>query len=365
MMRRWTASVVRARGWARPVRGRGELRITRLRFDLLRRGRTGPPAQVTLHAHYRVAVGINLRVTGSARLHERSLHERRTELRQVLVRHASLRTMVRDTLRQAGLSHSAARGGSPLPSSVRDTAAGPPPHVPAQSRDATVLRPHGRTGTRWLKLRQTDRRTERTILSPPVPATVIVRVRQRTTHRHARILQPLSAAQPPVRATAAAQPATAHVRELHHAERLLYERRTGHSERLRTVHVRTPLRSAPTPPRWSELAPAPAAALASPRFHMVTRPVAPSPASAAVPSFTAAPQPLAAAPRAATPAPPPVERIERTLRESMTKVVQHTVRHEVERALRPDAQLSRRLRESIQSELYDDIVFERERLGER
>jgi hypothetical protein len=83
-------------------------------------------------------------------------------------------------------------------------------------------------------------------------------------------------------------------------------------------------------------------------------------------AFSAQPQPLAApATRPAAAESVPVERIERTLRESLSAVAERTVRRELDRTLRPGAPLNRRLRESIQSEIYDDIVFERERRGER
>jgi hypothetical protein len=82
--------------------------------------------------------------------------------------------------------------------------------------------------------------------------------------------------------------------------------------------------------------------------------------------FAAQAQPLAATPARAIPGDPvPVERIERTLRESMTVVAERTVQRELERTLRAGSALNRRLRESIQAEMYDDVVFERERRGER
>jgi hypothetical protein len=82
-------------------------------------------------------------------------------------------------------------------------------------------------------------------------------------------------------------------------------------------------------------------------------------------AFTAQPQPLAPSPsRTAVADPAPLERVERTLRESLTLMAERTVRRELDRTLRPGAPTTRHLRESIQSELYDDIVFERERRGD-
>jgi hypothetical protein len=49
----------------------------------------------------------------------------------------------------------------------------------------------------------------------------------------------------------------------------------------------------------------------------------------------------------------------------MTVVAERAIQRELDRKLRPGTATSRRLRESIQSEMYDDIVFERERRGER
>lgn len=91
------------------------------------------------------------------------------------------------------------------------------------------------------------------------------------------------------------------------------------------------------------------------------------PGTANLRAFAVQPQPLATVtPRAAVVEQPvPVERIERTLRESMTAVAERSVRREIQRTLAPGAPTSRRLREAIQSGLADDLVFERERRGER
>jgi len=59
-----------------------------------------------------------------------------------------------------------------------------------------------------------------------------------------------------------------------------------------------------------------------------------------------------------------VQRIAETLRESMTVVAERTVRREIDRSLRPGAPIARLLRDSIQADMCDDIVFERERRGE-
>jgi len=83
-------------------------------------------------------------------------------------------------------------------------------------------------------------------------------------------------------------------------------------------------------------------------------------------AFAAQQQPLAAVPARTAPVDAaPIERIERTLRESLTVVAERTVQRELARSLRTGAPTNRRLRESIQSEMYDDIVFERERRGDR
>lgn len=367
MMRRWNDSAVRARAWAPPARGRGELRGTGLRFDLLRRGRMGAVAQLTLHAHYRIAVGINLQVAGSTRIRERSLHERSTELRQVLIRQASLRTVVRDTIRHAASARAVARADALLPPAAHHAAPGARAQDGMQHGGEAVLRLRGRGDIYRLHLLRTERHVERLMVSSG-PAATVLRIRQHGTHRHERLLRTLQLTAPSTRRTPVSGQPEPHVPELLRAERLRFERRTLRSERQRTMQVRTLLRSVTVPSaRTTGHAAAPASAPPQQRLQLVARPVMARPMANAVPTFAATPQPLAGPPRVATPAPPtpPVDRIERTLRESMTKVVRHTVRHEVERVLRPDAQLSRRLRESIQSEMYDDIVFERERLGER
>jgi hypothetical protein len=108
--------------------------------------------------------------------------------------------------------------------------------------------------------------------------------------------------------------------------------------------------------------------LASPPLNMrvVVRGAARS-AGSPITAFASQPRPLAAAsaPPSQIVESPPVERIERSLRETMHVVAERTVRRELEKVLQPGAPQSRRLRESIQSELYDEIVLERERLGER
>ena len=97
--------------------------------------------------------------------------------------------------------------------------------------------------------------------------------------------------------------------------------------------------------------------------------VARAPVSAAAPArpFTPEARPLtmAGASTASVAEAFPVERIERTIKETMRAVVERTVRREVDRVVQPGAAQGRRLRETIQSELYDEIVLERERLGER
>jgi hypothetical protein len=105
----------------------------------------------------------------------------------------------------------------------------------------------------------------------------------------------------------------------------------------------------------------------------MARPLRPLTASAGpgrmprqVPAFSPQPQPFAAPVARPAPAEPAtIERIEKSLRESLVTVAERTVLRELDRTLRPGAPLGRRLRESIQSELYDDIVLERERRGER
>ena len=140
------------------------------------------------------------------------------------------------------------------------------------------------------------------------------------------------------------------------------------------VHERTTSLSLPSPAslalprRATTLSATPsrqAAGPASSRHPVIAEHVATRLATP-VRAFAVQPQPLAPTPaRAAANDPAPLERIERTLRESLTVVAERTVRRELDRTLRPGAPMTRRLRESIQSELYDDIVFERERRGDR
>jgi hypothetical protein len=51
------------------------------------------------------------------------------------------------------------------------------------------------------------------------------------------------------------------------------------------------------------------------------------------------------------------------LRQQITETVERTVREVVDRRLEPDSRLGRRLTGQMRSQLYQDLVFERERLG--
>lgn len=97
-------------------------------------------------------------------------------------------------------------------------------------------------------------------------------------------------------------------------------------------------------------------------------PVGSRPRSAATPgpaAFASQAQPLAAATSARRALEPlALERVETTLYTSLTAALEGNVQRQIDRKLR-EALASRRVRSTIQSAMYDDIVVERERLGGR
>jgi hypothetical protein len=363
-MRRWADSAARARAWSRPARARGELRGTGLRFDLLRRGRPPSTAQLILHAHLRVAIAVHVNVPRSVAIRERTVHERTSVSRHLPARLATLRTAVRELLVTSSRPWPA---GVTVPPAALTVARALTPASPTAhpSRGTVVLRTHTGLMSRRLHLSVHRLRVERVVAHAAI-RTVMAGMRAHTAHLHEHSLLASQPAYTPAFRAPAADAARPRAPAPRRSERWLHERRIIRLERLRNVHVRTPpLRDTRPEHPAARAAEPPDTPPAPMRLYPAPRqPPAPS-APRATHTFAPSPQPLAPALRAAAPAPPPVEHTERSLRESMTKIVQHTVRHEVERVLRPDTQLSRRLREGIQAEMYDDIVFERERLGER
>ncbi|MBS1824053.1 MAG: hypothetical protein JST93_01915 [Acidobacteria bacterium] len=82
--------------------------------------------------------------------------------------------------------------------------------------------------------------------------------------------------------------------------------------------------------------------------------------------FTPQARPLAGTPaNRVTAGTPSIEHMEKTLREALTHTVERTVKQEVAQKLRSESGFSRRLSERVQSDLYNNIILERERLGGR
>jgi hypothetical protein len=104
---------------------------------------------------------------------------------------------------------------------------------------------------------------------------------------------------------------------------------------------------------------------ALPRLDYVRGPSGRTEAPAVPAAFAPAARPTVAAGtarRAVQPA-PEIERVVRELHEQLTVRLERTVREQVQQRLTSRSRFTRGLADRIQSELYHDIVFERERLG--
>ena len=329
MMRRWRVSAARVRRYAASMRARRTSRAARVPFKYLRRARHRTrDAHLVVHA--RLGVAVNLHIVRASRR------------RAVPMPGAARDVARRDTIRHEW---------SPLPVTHVRTLRGEVPrtrfpralHVITHERRATTLR-HDQQLQRL-----TSSRLERAFVTRESGWPDDGLPRPVTQPHHDAALQASAARRQP--------PALANIA-------LAYR---THSRTTRTMGRHPPTARPPASPsaRSEQAAPA-APRTATPLPLQVVDHRRIERATAATRAFAAQPQPLAP-PAARTPVADavPIERIERTLRESMTVVAERTVQRELDRTLHPGAPTSRRLRESIQSEMYDDIVFERERRGER
>ncbi|HEX7119498.1 MAG TPA: hypothetical protein VF212_11960 [Longimicrobiales bacterium] len=350
---RWRTSAARARRYAPRRTLRRPLRRPALAFELARPGRRGgDPLGISLHARLRLRLGdTHVHVHRARRPGRRTVIERQGPTRERLVRHTASRLQLRTLVRLPARGGPGARPAHAAPAGRGGALRSGPPPAPATPRGTPTRTERPAPGRiagwprppavrRWAaparRVHEPARRTRRDERGAVPPAAIT---------GPGRSARPPAAPQPP-------QPPA-----------------------VRTLVVRPPMMAtaarpaaraaagAPAPGRRAARAPAPVAPI---RMEPLRRAPAerthPAPGRTA---FAPQPRPLAAAVPAtrAAPEPPVVERIEKTLRESMRVDVERTVRREVERALRIDAAVSRRLRETIRSELYDDIILERERLG--
>ena len=319
MMRRWRVSAARVRRYAASMRARRTSRAARVPFKYLRRARHRTrDAHLVVHA--RLGVAVNLHIVRASRR------------RAVPMPGAARDVARRDTIRHEW---------SPLPVTHVRTLRGEVPrtrfpralHVITHERRATTVR-HD---------------LERAFVTRESGWPDDGLPRPDTQPRHDAALQASAAQRQPL--------ALAHIA-------LAYRMP---SRTTRTMGRHPPTARPPVSPSARSEQVAPAAPLTTtPLPLQVVHHRGIERATAATRAFAAQPQPLAPpAARAPVADAVPIERIERTLRESMTVVAERTVQRELDRTLHPGAPTSRRLRESIQSEMYDDIVFERERRGER
>jgi hypothetical protein len=329
MIRRWQATAMRARRYAMPRRRLIASRLMPLRLVWLGRRRAASfRARIVLHT--RVSLGVSLH-----------MHARHIHLAAPLTL-ASARTKATLEQWREALGH---ESRSPLAASPPVT----PPVQVALVRTERIIRNHSRT--HFSTVLRRERLTDR-VLWPSAPRTVIC---PRRPHSDCVALSRF----PPGSVACSAglvgpTPLRKHVSRVQRSRVIrttigsmaVHRRRVPASGDAGIVALPTGI----APLRLE----APAHHVGDRRHTMPSR------------AFAVQQQPLAAAPVRAAPVDmAPIERIERTLRESLTLVAARTVERELARALRSGAPTIRRLRESIQSEMYDDIVFERERRGER
>lgn len=325
-MRRWRESASRVRRYGATTRGRRVAARARVNFAWLRRGLArGRELRLALHQRLAIALELRMRLTGP-RLRAGNSAPVQSPARPALVR---WRAEARHDARSIVMP-----SASPVPTLVHRTVH-QREHV-RQSR--TTLRENTTSRTDTLRSPQAGMRVHRLLV--------------RQAHRGRGGYN-------------ATRPPALHM-SITHSRRTVIAQPSVHE---RTTHLTLPpIASFAHPRRVTTLSRNPSTQAAGPtsgRRPVITEHVATRLATP-VRAFAVQPQPLAPAPaRAGANDPAPLERIERTLRESLTVVAERTVRRELDRTLRPGAPMTRHLRESIQSELYDDIVFERERRGER
>lgn len=325
-MRRWRESASRARRYGATTRRQRVAARARVNFAWLRRGLArARDLRLALHQRLAIALELRMRLT-SPRPRAADSAPVQSPARPPLVRwRAEARYDARSN---------AVPSASPAPTLVHRTLH-QRDHV-TQSR--TTLREH------------TTSRTD--TLRSPHGGMLVHRLLVRQAH-HGR--SGYNATRPPALHT-----------RITHSSRTVIAQPSVHERR--TYPTLPPIASFAHPRRVTTLSRHPSTQAAEPTSgrHPVIAEHVPTRLATPVRAFAVQPQPLAPAPaRAAVADPAPLERIERTLRESLTVVAERTVRRELDRTLRPGAPMTRHLRESIQSELYDDIVFERERRGDR
>lgn len=329
MIRRWQASATRARRYAASGHRRIASRRRPLRLEWLRRRRAASSgARIVLHT--RVSLGVSLH------MHSRHMHSPAPLMRAPARARATL-GRGREVLRHEWMPAPA----GPLPAT--------PPAPVARVRAKRIMRVRSRThlSTVLLRERFTDRVLSRSMLATAAPPGRPQGDRVTAAHSLPQAVARL--------ATPVATPA---LRE--HAGRV------HRSQVTRTAIGSIAMRPRRMPASRDDGITARQTGIAPLRLEVAEHREESRRHATPLRAFAAQQQPLAAAPARTAPVETaPVERIERTLRESLTVVAERTVQRELARALRTGAPTTRRLRESIQSEMYDDIVFERERRGDR
>ncbi len=377
LVRKWTAAAARARAYSFSGMGRsgtrrrghrrGHLRAPRPRLEFLRRrGRWTSNLSLEFQTRVRiawhdapltvivrpVAPGVGRAIPGAS-------------VRQDFVRHS--RTMTRESALRTEI-----RGPRPLAALTILKV--------SRSAAATHVTYVSRLQNRMFHLHATmlrfERHHERGLMRIPAP---VVNVAPERTARRDAVVSPSRDTRPPIRATAVILTLARRADRTPSARRIEWRAGVLQSRRSHAIaHTAILSRQIVRVRRRLE---APAAAVNSQTTAVQAarefreRPMPHRPLERAVRRvqaksrgdiFTPQPRPLASppAPRAALET-PRIEQVEKTLRESLAVTVQRTVQHEVERKLRTEASFSRRLRERVQSDIYNDIVVERERVGGR
>jgi len=320
MMRRWTQSVARARTYAAPKRSRRAMARAAIRLEWLRR-RTGRGAGARIVLNLRLGMALDFRFHSGIRL--------RREAGRDGIPGAHGQTPIPRVVGWAPQRHVLVSPESAA-GSERDTES-----RVASTHERSVIREHDWQSRLLLRvsplmaarIAPVESRAHAGERATPPSSHSTPFVTLRTTTIHERLRQ-LSAA-------------TTHASPHHTRINTTLVRRAPAQEAHRVADAMRPI---PTTV-WQR----------GPRAMM----------TAAARAFAPQPQPFAAVQRQPVVEPVPVERIEERLRESISVVTERTVKRELERTLRSGAPMNRRLRETIQSEMYDDIVFERERRGER
>jgi hypothetical protein len=365
---RWKASAARVRAFARSTPRWRRNRRPVLRFDLVRRPRRGGwRLRLAMHTHVRIGLGgIRFESHRGIVVRQGDVLQRASEVRQVLVRQTTRTSRHRTWVRPES---------RPMPWRPRNETPGRRRRGPSARTTAVLFVP-----VRTPKALARTIAVERVRVDRFMFRAERLAARSRPGSNRARE-QRISQPGPGLRSRrfrhALSSPAPWRF-VTYHRVRTQSTERVARSTTLRSTVVRshrvevadsfgvspaataTPAGIAAAVKRLDAASSTVSMEIVHRRRAVQTR------AADTTAAFAPQPQPLAAgAPRRADPGPPSIERIEKTLRESMTVAVDRRVRHEIERTLRPGTALGRRLRERIQSEIYDDVVFERERLGGR